>query len=328
MSRETRIQRPFKESDDLQRALDLAMFEMGAQRCSGGERIVIQTADDFLHSEPQIAWAEDDEGMEEFLRLLRSGVTQSGIAAGDLGLVVVASSGYLKIADICFQVPLDKCEGLARTASFAECRPRALQASTHGASVEAYIVLLGEQRRDGLKPWRRGTWLAHSKFRVSLAKTEDSIFQPKRLTDEIRKEYGLPAQAVRYFHLDDADPFAADEGQPSLFVDEDLLTRLHSEGRSARSQALQAQLVCDFVNGIVREAAARVREGEDGQTWSEVEDSLIGRVIRLAIGAGASTDQYEDALRLVKTDPGKLMAQVEHAVGLQKTFAKWETDES
>lgn len=328
MSRETRIQRPFEESDDFQRALDLAVFEMGAQRCDGGERIVIQAAGDFLHSEPQITWAADDEGMEEFLGLLRSGATQSKIAATDLGLVVVASSRYLRIADICLQVPLDKCDGLARTASFAECRPRALRASTSGATVTAYIVLLQEQERSDLKPWRRGTWLARTVFQVALTKTEDSIFQPTPLDDDARKQYGLPANTVRYFHNDDADPFTADGGQPQLFVDQDLLARLHSEAGSARSKALQAQLVCDFVNGIVREAAARARESEDGWMWSDVEDSLIGRVIHLAMGGRASTDQYEDALQLVRTDPGKLMALVEHAVGLQKTFAKWEADES
>ena len=328
MSRETRIQRPFEESDDFQRALDLAVFEMGAQRCDGGERIVIQSADDFLLSEPQIAWAADDEGMREFRELLWSGVAESEIAAADLGLVVVASSRYLRIADICFQVPLDKCDGLARTASFADCRPRALQASTSGAAVTAYIVLLREQQRSGLKPWRRGTWLARTEFRVALAKTESSIFQPTPLNDDARKQHGLPASTVRYFHNNDADPFTTDGGQPQLFVDQEFLTRLHSEAGSARSKALQAQLVCDFVNGIVREAAAHARGSEDGWTWSDVEDSLIGRVVRLALGNGASTDQYQDALQLVRTDPGKLMALVEHAVGLRKTFAKWEADES
>ena len=328
MSRETRIQRPFTESDDLQRALDLATFEMGSQRCIGGERITVQSAEDFLHSEPQITWAPDDGSMEEFRGLLRSGVHQSGIAAADLGLVVVASSAYLKIADVCFQAPLDEGDGLARTTSFAECRPRALQASTHGSVVSAYVVLLREQERGDLRPWRRGTWLARAMFRIALAETEDSIFQPTALTDEVRKQHGLPAKTVRYFHLDDADPFRPDGGQPQLFVDQDLLTRLHSEAGSARSKALQAQLVCDFANGIVLACSARASELDDGRTWAEVEDSLIGRVVRLAAGGKADTERCEELLGLVRTDPGKLMALVEHAVGLQTTLAKWEADEA
>ena len=331
MSRETRIQRPFEESGDFQRALDMAEFRLGGQRCGDGERIVVETAEDFLLSEPLIAWARDERGLDGFRHLLKSGIEQSRIRSSDLSLVVVASSGYLKIADICFQKSLAESASIGRTVSFAECRPRALRAASHGATVSAYITLSRKQPRADadLRPWRLGTWLARATYRVALAAAEESIFFPTPLTDEIKKQHGLPVGTVRYFDLNDADPFQPqpDGGMPYLYVDEELLTRLHAEGGSPRSRVLQAQLVCDFANGIVQAAAARIGE-LDGRTWSEVEGSLIGRVVRVAAGRNAPVEQYEEKLLLVKNDPGKLMALVEHAVGLRSTFGKWASEES
>ncbi len=82
-----------------------------------------------------------------------------------LGLVVTAYTKYLKITDILLSHSLDDLDTLPRTSEFDGIhRPPALQASTHGTVIVAYVVLLADQPSVALKPWRKGTWAGQSRL--------------------------------------------------------------------------------------------------------------------------------------------------------------------
>ena len=174
---------------------------MGDQVCHADARLLFETSHDFARAAPALSWARDEAEMMHFRDLLRRGVHQSGIPASQLGLIVVASSRYLHIADIVYRLPLAQCDELPRLHSLKECRPRALQASTHGAEVSAYIALLQNRDQAPLQPWRKGTWLARTTFRLTIGQTEASIFRPEPLTDTDREEMNLGKETVRYFYL-------------------------------------------------------------------------------------------------------------------------------
>lgn len=321
MSRETRTLRPFSVPAAFGEALQLARFHMGEQVCEADSRIMVDSADDFLRAKPALSWARTDAEMEMFRSLLQQGVDESGIPASELGLIVTAYSSYLKIVDVCLQVPLSDCASVERTTSFAKCRPRALYASTHGATLSAYVALLSQQERRALRPWRKGAWLARAEFRISLETEAAAIFRPTPLTDARRNELGLPKQTLRYFELGDHDPFHPynDQERPAFYVDEELLSRLNADPASALSKAIQAQLVCDFIAGLV--VACNARDA-DLPAWEDAKESLIGRVVRRVVGEKATRSECEEMLQLTKKRPTEFIARAEHALDVKRALLK------
>ena len=321
MSRETRTLRPFSVPAAFGDALQLARFHMGEQVCEADSRIMVDSADDFLRAKPALSWARNDAEMETFRSLLQQGVNESGIPASELGLIVTAYSSYLKIVDVCFQAPLSDCASVKRITSLAECRPRALYASTHGATLSAYVALLAPQEQQALRPWRKGAWLARAEFRVSLETAAAAIFRPTPLTDARRSEFGLPKQTLRYFTLDDHDPFRPynDTERPTFYVDEELLSRLNADPTSALSKAIQAQLACDFIAGLIAACNAR---NADVPSWDDAKESLIGRVVRRVVGEKASRSECEEALLMATKNPTKFIARAEHALDVKRVLLK------
>lgn len=321
MSVETRTLRPFDPPPQLEDALKLARFHMGNQICEPDSRIVVETPDDFLRAKPVLSWADDDAQLAQFHSLVQNGAEASGVPSAELGLVVLIYTRYLQIANVALCVPLNECQQVPRVHSFASPRPRALQASTHGAVVSAQIALLRQQPKRPLAPWRKGTWLAKVTFRLALA-TEASLFHPTPLTDQVRAKLGLPRQTARYVELDDyldlLLPFEK-VGPPTFYVDEELLSQLDSEPTSPRSKALQAQLVLDFITAAVATYHSRRNGAGD---WDDLKDSLLGRIVRLVAGAKASPAECRQVLARLEDDPAKFVALAENALNLRRTLAK------
>lgn len=319
MSVETRTLRPFDPVPQFDEALKLARFHMGDQVCEPDSRLVLESADDFLRARPALSWADDEVQMSQFRALLLEGATVSDVAQHDLGLVVLIYTRYLQIADIPCCVPLSECASIPRLLSFAEHRPRALQASTHGAVISAHVVLLQKQTKRPLRPWRKGTWLAKAAFRLTLS-SDAALFHPTALTDEKRSELSLPRQAMRYVEIDDRQDLLRSTGDtelPTFYVDEELLARLNSEPTSPLSKALQAQLALDFITAAV---AVYNSDRETAGDWDDLKDSLLGRIVRVVAGGKAGPDDYRRVLRRMETNPAAFVAQAEGALHLRRTL--------
>ena len=319
MSKETRTLRPFHAPAEFSNALRLAQLHMGEQVCDADSQITIGSPEDFLRAQPAVSWARDDACMVQFRALLEAGTEKCGILPSDLGLVIVASSNYLKIADTCYLRPLSKCASEARLVRLANPRPRALQASTHGAKVTTYVALLSEQEQRPLRPWRLGTWLARAEFRITVGESAMGIFRPTPLDDEKRSELQLPKQTVRYFTLGDHDPLRpfGETEPPEFFVDEDLLSRISATGESPLSKAIQSQLVCDFIASVV--VACATSDTKDHE-WSDLKDSLVGRIVRLVAGSKAPDHECMKALELIDRDPAKFVALAEGALNVRSAM--------
>ena len=319
MSVETRTLRPFDPPAQFDEALKLARFHMGEQVCEPDSRLVIESAEDFLRAKPALSWADDDAQMARFRSLLREGAAASSAAPRDLGLVVLIYTSYLQIADVPYCIPLSECASTPRLLSFAESRPRSLQASTHGAVVSAHVALLRKQLKRPLQPWRKGTWLAKTAFRLTLSR-DASLFHPTPLTDEKRSELGLPRQAMRYVEIDDLHNLlrpVEDTELPTFYVDEELLARLNSEPASPFSKALQAQLVLDFMATAV---ALYNSDREATGDWDDLKDSLLGRIVRVVAGGKAEPTDCQEMLRRLERNPADFMARAEGALKLRRTL--------
>ncbi len=323
MSQESRILRPFIAPRAFERALQSARFHMGALVCEPNSRLAMESSEEFLQAAPAISWAHTDQDLASFKSLLCQGVEDSGVDPAALGLVVVAYSRYLQLADVCFILPLNALETLERVHSFAPCRPRALQASTSGVRLFAYVAILAEQEQAPLRPWRKGHWLARVDFRIRVAESEASIFRPTPLDEARRRELGLPAHTVRYFTLNDHDPFRpySDTEAPEFYVDEEFLMAIDRTAGSPQGKAMQADLVRDFIADLVRSCAMKPDERQN-RSWDDLKDSLLGRIIRLTAGKDATPAECSQVLDLLWNDPAKLIAHAEHSLDLRRAMIK------
>lgn len=317
MSKETRTVRPFVGLDGLAGVLDEAVLRFGQDTCLGNRGITVDVSPhEFLLRPVLIEWGSDDEAFDGFAERIRRGADAAGLRLDDIALVVVASSSFVKTADVVLECSRGDLLRLPRISDLtAETRPTAFRAPFNGFTVDAYLVLARSLPRRPLRPYLRGTWLASVRFRIETTQVA-ALLPPTPLTDEIRERHRLPAKTIRYLYFGDHDllmPYREQE-QPVFYVDEKLLAQMNARRRSPPSKALQLQLAHDFVSAVIRRASATPEL--DGVAYDDLRTSLLGSVIRIAAGPGASDADRDRLVSQVRDDPDYVMARAEHAIDL------------
>ena len=319
MSKETRTVRPFRTAT-LGSILDGISLRFGERYCAAAGSILVDDPGEFTRSRGEIIWARED-GFDEFKNALSVGAAELEIDTSALGLFVTASTTYLKRAQEVFRCPLDNLDSLERvTLITPHDRPVALRTGFHGAVIDTYLLLLRELEKRPLFPWRKGTWLSRAKFRVDVEKGAD-LYRLTPLDDTIRAQLGIAPKAIRYVDLEDTDILASygDFAPPRFYVDEECLTQLDARHSSPVGAALQAQLVQDFIAAVLWYSAANDDECElDAKSWEDIEDSLLGRVLRFVAGPGSSAEDRKTLLKTLGRNPENVVARAEHAIGIGK----------
>ena len=309
MSFESRIVRPFHRTS-LDEALTSATFHFGNQVCEANAGIAVADPETFARSIGRIVWAPEGE-FEDFKVALVQGASDLGVDLSALGLLAVASTSYVRRSQVVHRCPLTDLDSLDRvTEVTAGERPVALRTGFHGAAVEVYLLLLRELEKRPLRPWRKATWISRAKFTIDVEKGA-VLFRPIPLDDNERARLDLPAGTVRYVDLEDHDvlePFGESE-PPRFYIDADLLRQLGARQASPIALAFQAQLAQDFMTAVVHRAAGET--DVETRSWEDVEDSLLGRVLRFAAGAGASRDDKQLLLKQVSENPERMLARTE-----------------
>ena len=320
MNRETRTVRPFLLRDGLDKILDDVVFFLGQKRCEPDGFIVLNNSDEYQRGTPRLAWAKDEAAFDLFKDKVARGLRRNAIDPKAASLVVTAYTGYLKIADILIDHPIDQLHSLSRHYVFNHPnRPRALSASTHGATITAYLLLRQNIKRKPLRPWRKGTWVARATFNLRTGMAS-LLFRPTPLDDKTREELELPSDCVRYVYIGDHEALEAyDESTPPTFyVDEAVLARLGSEAGTPAGVALQVQLVVDFISAVINNVAAQDRKPHSVD-WHELKDSLFGCIVTLVVGKDATTHERDRIIRLAEEDPPKVVALAESALRVRQT---------
>ena len=291
--------------------LSKAVLRFGSDTCEAGGRITVLDPELHVRKRAEIHWTPDDESFEAFRKALAEGAAVEGLDRSALALLVIAATPYLKITNVVHQASCANLDAMVRVVPLTEPdRPEALCAPHHGATVDVFLLLARALNPRPLRPWRRGTWLARETFRIATEQAQ-RLFHPKPLDDETRKQFGLPRKTMRYVRMDDVDPLEPyDGGALDLYVDRELLDDLSARSRSPVSQAMQLQLAQDVIAAIVYASTAR---GSDlkSRTWTDLGDSLLARVLRIAAKAGPT---HEQLLREVTADPARVIAHAEAAL--------------
>lgn len=321
MSKETRTIRPFKTLGSIGEAFQGIVLHHGQDACQPEGTIVADISPhEYLLRPVSLQWSEDEAAFDTFKEKITAGVEEAGLPADAVAIVVVASTTFLKIADVVLFNSLTELSLLTRITDLTSPqRPRAFSAPFSGFSVDTYLLLSRSLSPQPLRPHIRGTWLARAQFRVETS-LGPALLPPTPLTDAIRAELRLPAKTIRYLYFGDHDLLrpCADQEQPVFYVDENLLANLNARRRSPASKALQLQLAHDFVSAVVYRAASSeeiVRVG-----YEDVRSSLLGSALRIAAGSAGTQIDREELLKLVRTNPAYVVARAEHNIDLASGF--------
>lgn len=329
MSSETRHIRPFDVDDRLDRLFETARLHFGSQICQPNSSIIVDDPELFAISKAELELTSE----YDFKRLrldLKNGCIDSGLATSLLSLIIVARTSYLNLADIVKSYQLDKVESLPRKVDLTNHeRPRALQATTHGARIDVYIILNTDINPKALRPSRKGTWLAHTSFRIRTL-ADSVLFRPYPLDTKTRKQHGLGKNSARFFELRDHDltePYDSTE-PPRLYVDSEMLAQLDANRNSATAIAMQRQLIIDFIAGVIIEFARRygVYARNNGKIhafkYDDLKDSLIGRIAKLVAASYGGDDGPSQIINQMQIHPSKVIARAESAISHRNTLLK------
>jgi hypothetical protein len=321
MSRETRTIRPFVGLVELPAVLEATALHFGQDKCLANEGITVDLLPhEFMRKPVLIEWASDDEAFETFKDRIAAEAGAANFDTADLSLVLVASSSFLKVADIVFECPVTELWRLARVIDLTQTdRYPAFSAPFTGFTVDAYLLLSRSGRPEPLRPYLRGTWLAWSRFQVGTTQAP-ALLPPTPLTDEIREQHRLQGKTIRYLYFGDHDPLQPYSGQeqPVFYVDAKLLAQLNAQRNSRASRALQLQLVQDFAAAVVRRASANAEM--DGVSYDDVRNSLLGSVIRIAAGPGGTDGDRDNLVATLRDSPEYVIARIEHFVDVASAY--------
>lgn len=322
MSTETRTIRPFTGLGELPRVFDSTVLRFGSDTCGVNQSIMTDLRpDEFLARSITLEWAADAESFAHFRQRVPASALAAGFELDTLAIVVIAHSTFLKIADTVFTCRVSELCKISRITDLVGARrPDAFRTPFSGFGVDVYLVLTQALTPQPLRPHRMGTWLARSQFRV-VTSQGPGLLTPTPLTDEIRQNLALPEKTLRYLDFREHDVLApyADQERPVFYVDEKLLAQMSARRNSAPSKAMQLQLAHDFVAAVVRRASTSSELGDLG--YPDLRASLLGSVLRLAAGPGASDQDLQRLMDDLRDMPERVIARAEHFIDVASGYA-------
>lgn len=317
MHRETRPVRPFVVPAILADLFEATVLRFGEETVEAGHTLQWDYPDAYASQPVILAWSKDGE-FEGFRDALIQGAEEMDIPQNDLALVVTATTRYLGVLDIVAILPVADLHGTQGTVDLRRLQPNpaGLLSGVRGGRVDVYLLLLRQRKRKALEPWRKGTWLSHTRFTIATDR-EESLFRPLPLDRDVRAELGLSEGVLRHVVVGGNvwEPYDPDNS-PVLYFDADTLSDVAARPRDPVSRIIQAELVCVFLRGVFAQAYAD-RDEWRNMDWGDLRESLLGRAVQAVVGRSKTAAQYQAHLaQLDQEGPEHLSSECESAVGL------------
>lgn len=316
MHRERRTARPFELPPSVGDLLKGVSLRFGDHTIEADGSLQWDDPDTFALQPVEIQW-HPEETFDDFMTELSGVARYLDLDIGDLALVVTATTRYLGMLDIVETIPLNTFGIHRNTVDLRRSRPDAagLLSGVRGGRIDAYLLLLTEQERTTLRPWRKGTWLAQAHFIIA-TDHDERLFRPVPLTGAVRHDLDLSAGVMRHVEIsgpvwESYDP----DAPPTVYLDAAILAEVAARPKEPVSRLLQAELACLFIRSVLAAAYAERREWRH-RSWSDLQDSLLGRVVRAIVGP-SQTVAYDAHLQGLADDGiERLASESESAVEL------------
>jgi hypothetical protein len=320
MSSEVRIVRPFVGVERFQAILDTWSVHIGPDQIAAGDHAVIGSSN-YLGIKPVLVMAQEEAGAEAVRNAARQTAEELGFDPDDVEVLVIASTPFLRLADIAYRKPLSASDAIVPSTVLggdADTVLRALEAPNGGCDIDVFFILANGTDPKPLAPSRKGTWLGRAQFSIRTELGELG-FTPIPLGSEERENLGISAETIRYVEVSQQDLMSEQLSDVVLlYVDEKLLAHLNQSPHSPAARSFQRQLYLDVMSAVVR-AAVRNDDFEQLQV-SDLDDTFLGRVVDAAadIRKGDTKEtvqkRRESALHHLKKQPEKFMAALEAKV--------------
>ena len=320
MASETRVIRPYSGVGRAESAFSHVELEFGGKRLQDGDTAYFLQSE-FRESVADLLFPVESAG-SKFAEELTVAIDEMSLSTADVDMRVIVSSSFLRISEVCWSFPCGRLSRLPdRITLTAPERPAALSAIHHGADVELQLVLNKQLANGpGLKPWRKGTWLSRSQFRLRTTGSWAS-FSPLELSDEVREGFNLPVGVVKFVEVKTAalleqGPDIADV--VTLYLDPDVLSHLQMHRGSASVELFQRQLFIDVLGAIVFELTSTGLLND--VDIEQVRGTVVGRILASFV----QSSRQADLLEVLRDEPRAFLAHVEVRAdirnGLMKSF--------
>lgn len=320
MTTAVRVVRPFIGLEPFETWISQISLRVASETVPSGGRIIL-SSDTFASARVVLELAVDDRTLTRDRNALLAHANELELAADDLELVVSVSSPYLRRVDVVERVALEE---VPRTMLLSRPpRPFGLQTPRSGAVVEIDLCLRRDIERRALRPWRRGTWLARTKFRIE-SEQSNEVFRVAPLDDVQRTRLQLPKGTARFVEITAASVVApgSDESAVTVWLDESLLAGLSARPDSPAAQMVQIETFLQVVADVVRHGHER---GElRDLSADDIENSLLGRVlftladVRLGESAAERRAAVNEMLDLAADSPSTIVALAQARLGYAK----------
>lgn len=316
MSSERRVVRPYHGLARFQMILDQLVLHIGSETCKTGANLSVSSSS--LRSDPVVLRVADDaEAAEQARNDAIESAEAIGLTPEQVEFVVVASTPYLRLADVVHRRSLADSDCLPETIAIkAGDAARALLTPAGGCDISAFLVLADQLEPTPLRPHRLGTWFGRAQFSLRTELGELG-FTPRPLTAAKREELGLHAEAIRFVEVDAAALLGERlDDAVDLYVDETLLSHLNLAADSPASRSFQRQLFVDVMGAVCR-ATADLDQFET-MGLAELEDTVLAHLIDALAGKPAPSDsddlirqRKESLLDQMKQTPDVFVANLE-----------------
>jgi hypothetical protein len=314
MSTENPVLRPYDGLDQLnqlQTRLRLSVQTFEVENCDVGERVEVSPVDlrgVGLRLESQ--WSQVE---------VADAISQTGIPIDAIEVVIVVDGRFLKRRELIKTVQLaDLINGVNIVERHDSNRPIAMLDKRHGFLVEVNVVLGRELPRIPLRPWRKGTILATSSFRIA-TNEDDSGLDPEPLTADIIREYKLSRNSHVFVLVETDDLLGLDSlnGNLRVFVNEELYEECSSNRNLATIHHMQSVAV-GAISQIVHLVSAELSNRTDLEELQSDPPAII-RLIEtslLEVTDHKSVMPVDSLVETIKTDPQRVIAVLSAAGGL------------
>ena len=329
MTSTVRELRPFGDFEVMDDLIHAVRLRVGDTVIGRDERVILD-AESYRRVPVSLVFPYESDGLHETLEDVQTELRDRDLDLEEVALIVNLFSSFLKISDFPYVFPLSELATRGPVLDLCQDgqRPRALRAARSGCRVEVAVVLANQKAPAIGRVWRKGTWLSRTNFGIS-CDAEFSGFTPRPMDAERKVELRLPANATRYITIPIGIDPLADDSSPDLvemWVDADLLATLSSRDKSKVSTAIQKQLFVDAFDCVVSEV--RARPDLEDKTWSDVSDTMFGKMIRAI--AGRSKGDHDELIRercqglftILREDRSRFMAHVEAFADLTDSLIK------